>query len=63
MPGGELHFSGRKRKEEVYLDEETERKLEKVGSDILRILYLDNPPEPQKSIGAGVAPMRNFAGV
>jgi len=46
---GELHFPEEKRKEEVYLDEETERKLEKVGRDILRILYLDIPPEPQKT--------------
>jgi CRISPR-associated exonuclease Cas4 len=45
---GELHFPEEKRKEKVYLDEETERKLAKVERDILRILYLDTPPEPQK---------------
>ncbi|HHX76725.1 MAG TPA: CRISPR-associated protein Cas4 [Firmicutes bacterium] len=45
---GELYFPEEKRKEKVYLDEETERKLAKVERDILRILYLDTPPEPQK---------------
>src|SRR5690554_2540790 len=45
---GELHFPEEKRKEKVFLDEETERNLAKVEKDILRILYLDTPPEPQK---------------
>jgi CRISPR-associated exonuclease Cas4 len=45
---GELQFPEEKRKETVFLDAETERELETVTRDILRIIYLDIPPEPKK---------------
>lgn len=45
---GELRFPQEKQKEEVVLDEKTERELERVKRDILRILYLPSCPEPQK---------------
>lgn len=45
---GELRFPKEKRKEEVLLDEQTERELDKARREILRILYLPTPPEPKK---------------
>lgn len=45
---GELRFPKEKRKEKVMLDEQTERELDKVRREILRILYLPEPPEPKK---------------
>lgn len=45
---GELRFPKEKRKEEVVLNEQTERELDKVCREILRILYLVAPPEPKK---------------
>lgn len=45
---GELRFPKEKRKELVILNEETERKLDFVQREILRILYLPKPPEPKK---------------
>lgn len=45
---GELRFPREKRKEEVVLDEQTERELDSVCREILRILYLPRPPEPKK---------------
>lgn len=45
---GELRFPKEKRKEEVVLDEQTERELDKVCREILRIVYLPEPPKPQK---------------
>jgi CRISPR-associated exonuclease Cas4 len=45
---GELRFPEEKRKETVVLDEETETELDRVERDILRIVYLDLPPEPKK---------------
>lgn len=45
---GELRFPLEKRREKVVLDEENKNKLERAKRDILRILYLDKPPEPKK---------------
>ncbi|WP_073239526.1 CRISPR-associated protein Cas4 [Desulforamulus putei] len=45
---GELRFPKEKQKEEVKLDDQMEKELDKVRRDILRILYLSQPPEPVK---------------
>lgn len=45
---GELRFPEEKRKEAVLLDVETEKELDRVERDILRIIYLEVPPKPQK---------------
>lgn len=45
---GELRFPKEKIREEVVLDEATEAALENAKRDILRIVYLDKPPEPKK---------------
>lgn len=45
---GELRFPREKKKEDVVLDEALERELEKTKRDILRILYLPQPPAPKK---------------
>jgi CRISPR-associated exonuclease Cas4 len=45
---GELRFPEEKRKETVVLDEEIEAELDRVERDILRIVYLDLPPEAKK---------------
>jgi CRISPR-associated exonuclease Cas4 len=45
---GELRFPEEKRKESLVLDEELERELDKVERDILRIIYLELPPVPEK---------------
>lgn len=45
---GELRFPEEKRKETVLLDEGLEGELERVERDILRIMYLDAPPPPEK---------------
>jgi CRISPR-associated exonuclease Cas4 len=45
---GELLFPEEKRKETVILDQELEQELEQVERDILRIIYLEAPPEPKK---------------
>jgi CRISPR-associated exonuclease Cas4 len=45
---GELRFPEEKRKESLVLDEELERELDKVERDILRIIYLETPPPPEK---------------
>lgn len=45
---GELRFPQEKRRETVVLDEETERELDRVRREILRILYLSQPPPPKK---------------
>jgi len=46
---GELRFPKEKRKEEVKLDEQTEHELDMVRREILRILYLTQPPLPAKN--------------
>lgn len=45
---GELRFPQEKRREKVVLDEDTEQELDKVRREILRILYLPQPPKPKK---------------
>lgn len=45
---GELRFPKEKRRELVVLDEKTEAELDKARRDILRIVYLPVPPEPNK---------------
>lgn len=45
---GELRFPKEKIREEVLLDERTEQELERVKGDILRIVYLDKPPDAKK---------------
>lgn len=45
---GELRFPKEKVREEVLLDEQTEQELDRVRREILRIVYLDKPPQPQK---------------
>lgn len=45
---GELRFPREKRREEVILDEVTERELDRTKREILRILYLPQPPPPVK---------------
>ncbi len=45
---GELRFPKEKLREEIVLDEHTERELDKVRREILRIIYLEKPPPPQK---------------
>lgn len=46
---GELRFPKEKQKEEVKLDDQMENELDKVRREILRILYLPQPPAPLKS--------------
>lgn len=45
---GVLMFPKEKKREEIELTEEDEKELDKVVRDILRIMYLDKPPEPIK---------------
>lgn len=45
---GELRFPKEKQREEVILDQETEEKLEFAKQEILRLLYLPQPPPPAK---------------
>ena len=45
---GELRFPKEKTREEVVLDEETEKELDRAKREILRILYLPQPPPPVK---------------
>lgn len=45
---GELRFPQEKQKEIVVLDEKAEIELDRLTRDILRILYLDQPPPPLK---------------
>ncbi|AEG61209.1 CRISPR-associated protein Cas4 [Desulforamulus ruminis] len=45
---GELRFPKEKVREEVLMDEQTEQELERVRREILRIVYLDKPPQPRK---------------
>ncbi|TEB09030.1 CRISPR-associated protein Cas4 [Pelotomaculum propionicicum] len=45
---GELRFPREKQREEVILDEETEKELDRTKREILRILYLPHPPIPVK---------------
>ncbi len=45
---GELRFPREKQREEVILNEETEKELELTKREILRILYLPQPPHPVK---------------
>jgi len=46
---GELRFPKEKKREEVVLDEQTERELDQTRREILRILYLPQPPLPAKN--------------
>lgn len=46
---GELFFPEEKRKERVDLTTELEEELNKVERDILRIIYADLPPSPEKN--------------
>jgi len=48
MARGELRFPKEKIREEVVLDQRTEQELDKVRRDILRIIYMEKPPQPQK---------------
>lgn len=45
---GELRIPQEKRRETVVLDAETEAHVKRVVNDILRILYLKDPPEPKR---------------
>jgi len=45
---GELRFPEEKQRETVELDQKLREDLDRVERDILRILYLDNPPTPVK---------------
>jgi len=45
---GELRFPREKLREDVILDEDTEKKLDRTRREILRILYLSQPPPPAK---------------
>jgi len=45
---GELRFPREKLREEVTLDENTEKELDRTRREILRILYLPQPPPPSK---------------
>lgn len=45
---GELRFPKEKQREEVVLDQETEKELDRARREILRILYLPHPPVPTK---------------
>jgi CRISPR-associated exonuclease Cas4 len=45
---GELRFPEEKRKETVILDATAEQELERVERDILRIIYQELPPPPEK---------------
>lgn len=45
---GELRFPREKLREEVSLDEETEKELDRARREILRILYLPQAPSPTK---------------
>ncbi|QGP92360.1 hypothetical protein MGLY_17350 [Neomoorella glycerini] len=46
---GELRFPQEKKKEEVILDEDTLAEIERVERDILRLVYLQQPPPPVKN--------------
>lgn len=48
MARGELRFPKEKVREEVILDERTEQELDKVRREILRIVYMEKPPQPRK---------------
>lgn len=45
---GELRFPKEKIREEVILDDALAEELDKAKRDILRIVYLEKPPEPKK---------------
>jgi CRISPR-associated exonuclease Cas4 len=45
---GELRFPKEKQREEVVLDQKTEKELDHARREILRILYLPQPPAPVK---------------
>lgn len=45
---GELRFPEEKKRETVELDPELTEELDRVERDILRIVYLDSPPAPEK---------------
>lgn len=45
---GELRFPKEKAREEVILDDRTERQLDQVKREILRIVYLEKPPQPKR---------------
>ncbi|AQS58406.1 CRISPR-associated protein Cas4 [Desulforamulus ferrireducens] len=45
---GELRFPKEKAREEVILDDRTERQLDQVKREILRIIYLEKPPQPKR---------------
>jgi len=46
---GSLMFPKEKKKEEIILAAEDEKKLEAVVNDILRIIYLEKPPKVEKN--------------
>ena len=46
---GELRFPKEKKREDVVLDEATVKELERVEREILRIVYLPQPPPPAKN--------------
>lgn len=48
MARGKLRFPKEKVREEVILDERTEQELDKVRREILRIVYMEKPPQPRK---------------
>lgn len=45
---GELCFPKEKRRESVELIDDVKARLDTAVRDILRIIYLDKPPEPEK---------------
>lgn len=45
---GELRFPEEKKRETVELDPKLREELDRVERDILRIVYLDSPPTPEK---------------
>jgi CRISPR-associated exonuclease Cas4 len=46
---GELRFPKEKIREEVYFDNTLKEKLQKTKQDILHILHMEQPPEPDKN--------------
>lgn len=45
---GELFFPEERRREKLYLTADLERELDKVVKEILRLIYLELPPAPEK---------------
>jgi CRISPR-associated exonuclease Cas4 len=45
---GELRFPEEKKRETIELDQKLIEELDRVERDILRIVYLDSPPAPEK---------------